>query len=80
MNEQYKSLYDFLGKPAGPELGAQVAAAAVAQSIPLQEKQINNPKYTGKVLMYPVSFLENYFNGPNTISGKQLLCDHKLPF
>lgn len=63
--EEYKSLFEFLGRPAGTELGAKVASAASEQSIPLQEKHVSNPKYTGKVLMYPVSFLESYFNGNN---------------
>lgn len=73
--EQYKSLYEFLGRPAGTELGAKVAAAAAAQGIKLEEQQVSNPKYTGKVLTYPISFLEAYFNGGNSdnINGKQLL-------
>lgn len=76
--EQYKSLFEWLGRAAGSELGAKVAAAASAQGIKLQEQQVSNPKYTGKVLTYPVSFLENYFNGqsPN-LGGKTLLLDHQ---
>lgn len=83
MQEQYKSLFEFLGRAAGGDLGAKVAAAAAAQGIQLQEQQISNPKYTGKVLTYPVSFLENYFNGTgnNNSGGRQLLLDHQdLPF
>lgn len=76
--EQYKSLFEWLGKAAGTELGAKVAAAASAQGIKLQEQQVNNPKYTGKVLTYPVSFLENYFGGQTSnLSGKTLLLDHQ---
>jgi hypothetical protein len=81
MQEQYKSLFEFLGRAAGGDLGAKVAAAAATQGIQLQEQHISNPKYTGKVLTYPVSFLENYFNGNNNSGGKQLLLDHQdLPF
>lgn len=84
--EQYKSLFEWLGRAAGSELGAKVAAAASAQGIKLQEQQVSNPKYTGKVLTYPVSFLENYFGGntQSTNQGKHLLLDHQthddLPF
>jgi len=76
--EQYKSLFEFLGKAAGSDLGAKVAAAASSQGIKLQEQNVSNPKYTGKVLTYPVSFLENYFGGQTTNIGKTLLLDHQL--
>lgn len=73
--EIYKSLYDYLGRAAGPELGAKVAAAATSQGISLQEKQVTNPKYNGLVMMYPVSFLESYFGGVQSENnqGKTLL-------
>lgn len=78
MQEQYKSLFEFLGRAGGSELGMKVAAAAASQGVQLSEQQVSNPKYTGKVVTYPVSFLENYFGGSNNnISGKQLLLDHQ---
>ncbi len=86
MQEQYKSLFEFLGRAAGPELGKQVAKAAIEQKIKMQEQQVNSKNYIGKVITYPVSFLETYFNGIQTQSnnGKMLLLDHQqhkdLPF
>lgn len=65
------SLYDYLGKPAGGKLGKEVANEAVKQKIVIAEKQIHNPKYTGKILMYPKSFLDRYFKKEN---------NNKLPF
>lgn len=62
MEEKYLSLYDFLGKAAGKALGAAVNIHAQSQNIPIQMKEISNPKYKGKVLMYPESFLKEYFN------------------
>ena len=62
MEEKYLSLYDFLGKAAGKTLGAAVNIHAQSQNIPIQMKEISNPKYKGKVLMYPESFLKEYFN------------------
>lgn len=56
------SLYDYLGKPAGPELGKQIADLASINKIKIDTKYISNPKYSGKILMYPKSFLDMCFN------------------
>jgi hypothetical protein len=61
MQEQYLSLYDYLNKPAGPDLGKAVAEHAKKSKIKSITKEISNPKYTGKILMYPKSFLDGYF-------------------
>ena len=62
MENQMLSLYDYLGKAAGPELGNQVYQVANAKKIKVTEKHVSNPAYTGKILMYPKSFLDEYFN------------------
>jgi hypothetical protein len=59
---EYKSLYDHLGKAAGGQLGKQVAEAAVRDGIKIQTRQISNPKYEGTIMLYPLDWLENYFN------------------
>ena len=56
------SLMDYLGQPAGPELGKEVAATAVALRETIQEQHVSNPKYTGKVKLYRREFLDEYFN------------------
>ena len=61
MENQMLSLYDYLGKAAGRELGTQVYKAANVQKIKITEKQVSNPAYSGKILMYPKSFLDSYF-------------------
>ena len=66
------SLYDYLGRAAGPELGKRVAAAAVAKNIAFGSRQVENKAYTGEVLLYPKSFLDEFFGGTNN-TGKQLL-------
>jgi len=58
---EYLSLYDYLGKAAGGKLGQQVAAAAYKANIVLECREIENPKFTGKILLYPKDFLEFYF-------------------
>lgn len=60
--EKFLSLYDYLGKAAGSELGKQVEAAARATGIPVQYKDVQNKTYTGKINMYPENWLIGYFS------------------
>jgi len=55
------SLYDHLGYPAGHELGKEVAAAATKSKVKFETREVSNPKYTGKVMLYPENFLKEYF-------------------
>lgn len=55
------SLYDYLKKPAGGELGRKVAEAAMKEKILIGSKQVSNPKYKGEILMYPKEWLDKYF-------------------
>jgi len=79
---EYLSLYDYLGKPAGKELGGQVAQAAYKGGIKPQNREIDNPKYTGIVHLYPKDFLDFYFREPEvelTLGDRQDY-DDDLPF
>jgi hypothetical protein len=60
------SLYDYLGKAAGNKLGFEVAQAATDAGIKTELREISNPKYTGKVTVYPKDFLEFHFRDPET--------------
>jgi hypothetical protein len=62
METEMISLFDYLKKPAGPELGKQVALAAMNEKILIGSKQVSNSKYKGNILMYPKSWLDIYFN------------------
>ena len=66
------SLYDYLGRPAGKELGGEVAKAAKTQNIPYKIREVSNPKYKGKICLYPKWFLDQYFNKPKE--------EYQLPF
>jgi hypothetical protein len=55
------SLYDYLGYPAGNALGKEVAEAAAKSNIKFETREVSNPKYTGKVMLYPENFLKEYF-------------------
>lgn len=74
METQLMSLFDYLGKAAGKELGAQVANAAAEQRIPPTLRYVSTGTYTGNVNLYPKSFLDSYFN------GSILDDDNELPF
>jgi hypothetical protein len=80
---EYLSLYDYLKRPAGGELGREVAQAASKAGIKLQTREVDNPKYTGKVHLYPKDFLDFYFREPDTFEFEPTLGDVQdddLPF
>ena len=60
--EKLYSLYDYLGKPAGPELGKCVALAAKVAKEKFSTRKIANPKYVGKIQEYRKEFLDKYFD------------------
>ena len=58
-----QSLYDYLGKPAGSDLGKKIHSAAIAKDVFIGTKEINkNLVPQGKVCTYPITFLDEYFN------------------
>lgn len=71
--EEYKSLYEYLGKRAGGTLGKIVFETAKQDKVVMRQQDVSNPRYTGKVMMYPVSWLDSYFT-----KLKEL--DNELPF
>jgi len=56
------SLYDYLGRAAGPALGEQVAKKATGMGVKMETRYIKNPAYEGNVMLYPEKFLNEYFN------------------
>lgn len=61
--ENFISLYDFLGKPAGGQLGKEVFEKAKELKEKTYTRDVSNRKYTGKVMLYRREFLNSYFNG-----------------
>ena len=74
-NMKMISLYDYLGRAAGSELGKQVATAAAKAGVKHEIREVSNSKYTGPIMLYPKSFLDLYFKGGlnENRSGKQML-------
>jgi hypothetical protein len=64
MADPMMSLYEYLGKAAGTDLGKQVYISAIQNGVNWGKKKVSNPKYTGDVMIYPKSFLDGYFNPP----------------
>ena len=78
---EMKSLYEYLGRAAGSELGKQVATAAGKAKVKITSHYVENSKYKGEILKYPVSFLNEYFGveTPHTITAGETEND-SLPF
>ena len=74
-NMKMMSLYDYLGHAAGSELGQQVANAAKKAGVKGEIREVRNPVYKSPGMLYPKSFLDNFFSGGlnEGTSGKQLL-------
>jgi hypothetical protein len=67
---EYLSLYDYLGKAAGNELGREVAQAASRAGIKLKTREVDNPKYTVIVYLYPKDFLDFHFRPADELPGE----------
>ncbi len=65
-NVEYASLYEYLGRRAGMDLGQQVFKAAKEKRIRCKTQEVNQGGYSGKVMVYPISFLQEYFTQPTT--------------
>ena len=59
---EYKSLYQYLGRAAGSELGSKVMDKAIKHEIKYRKQEVD-PKLvpSGFVYSYPVYFLDNFF-------------------
>ena len=60
--DNYMSLYDFLGKPAGGELGLEVATEASQRGVRSSRIDVDTSIISaGYVKTYPETFLKEYF-------------------
>ena len=58
---KYHSLYEYLGRAAGPSLGDKVNEVAIKQKQKFVQQDISNPSWSGKVFCYTKDFLDKYF-------------------
>jgi hypothetical protein len=61
------SLFEYLKKPAGIELGTAVYQAARRARSPIGIRQVKTKKYTGKVILYTQEFLDEYFKKNSSV-------------
>jgi hypothetical protein len=59
--ENYISLYDYLGKAAGADLGKQVNEYAQIRKQLHKVRYVDNPTYKGYVNLYTREFLQEFF-------------------
>jgi hypothetical protein len=64
------SLYDYLGRAAGKQLGEQVAAYATLRKAKYATRTVNNPSYQGEVMLYTKEFLDECFNAKKVFEPK----------
>jgi hypothetical protein len=55
------SLYDYLGKAAGSDLGKQVASYASIRKAEFETRSISVPTFKGKIMLYTREFLDEFF-------------------
>lgn len=58
---EYYSLYEYLGKAAGKELGREVNAASSRTKQPFVKQYVEQGGYKGEVFCYTRKFLDEYF-------------------
>ena len=81
---EYKSLYHYLGKPAGGELGRKVANEATVRGLRLEKMDVDKDLVSsGFVYTYPVDFLDDYFNneqqtGPTSLEDRVRVLEDKV--
>ena len=60
--KNFLSLYDYLGRAAGPKLGSEVAPYAARLNEPQGPKnQVDNSKYKGPINTFRPDFLDFFF-------------------
>jgi hypothetical protein len=64
------SLYDYLKRPAGKQLGEQVAAYAKLRKAKYGTKSVSNFAYQGEVMIYTKAFLDECFNAKKIFEPK----------
>jgi len=60
------SLFEYLGKPAGSSLGDKVYKAAKKSKTTVTTREVHTKTYSGKVMLYPKEFLDEFFNEGKT--------------
>jgi hypothetical protein len=55
------SLFDYLGRAAGSELGKKVNEYSQIRGAQVSQRYVENPQYKGKIMEYTKEFLDEFF-------------------
>ena len=55
------SLFDYLGRAAGSELGKKVNDYSQIRGAQVSQRYVENPVYKGKIMLYTREFLDEFF-------------------
>lgn len=77
--DKMTSLFEYLGKPAGGDLGKKVYLAARAKNISHSQREVSTKTYQGMVMLYPESFLSEYFKAEADRHRAKELSEIELP-
>ena len=84
-NMEMMSLYDYLGRAAGPDLGKQVAIAAAKAGVKGETRQVSNPVYRASQMWTKLALAGYILRGigdgmemAHSIEGRPPFLDHKL--
>ena len=83
MEEKFISLYEYLGRAGGRELGKQLGAYAKMRKSKCNVKQVTNKLYTGPIYTYPKAIIDEFFIAKEifALSKKEIPTeDNSLPF
>ena len=58
---EYYSLYEYLGKAAGPTLGGEINKVAMKHKQKYVTQHVEHGGYNGEVFCYTKKFLDDYF-------------------
>lgn len=75
--QEMMSLFDYLGRAAGTDLGKRVHDTATKLGEPITTRQVNNVRYKGAVCMYRKQFLQEYFSTVQTKEVQPTLGDQQ---
>ena len=80
MSKDQLSLYEYLGKAAGPDLGKEVMEAVLSYGdfVNIGEKMVSTPTYEGVVKTYPKSFLDEYFKKKKSSFRSEISLEERI--
>ena len=67
---EYISLFEYLKRPAGTELGIQIRKTALVHGIEVKKRNVTTARYTGNVALYPKAWLDAWFRLYGSVNAK----------